>query len=133
MVARAVVGLSAVLATAALALAPGPSAPTTHVLAGDPAAADGTGPDSARRVVQGEVLAVLDGGRQLEASITLQWAPEVAAVDERARFATDGRTRLVPSDGGVASLRPGDPVQIVAVPRDGPGWQAVEVTKLDLD
>ena len=133
MVARSLIGLSAVVAVVALAFAANPSSPATHVVAADLPVEGEAVDSSSRRVVQGEVLAVRGDGRQLEAAITLQWAPQVSAVDERARFLTDGGTRLSPSDGGLASLRPGDPVQIVAVPRDGESWRAVEVTRLDID
>jgi hypothetical protein len=136
MLARSMVGLSGGVVVVALVLfADGPT-PATHVVAGGPRqerARSRPNEASSSRVLQGDVLAVGADGRQLEAAIALQWAPEVSAVAQREVFATDGRTRLNPAGGGVASLRPGDPVQIVAVPHAGEGWRAVEVTKIDLD
>lgn len=133
MVARSLVGLAAVVAVVALALAASPSPPATQVVAANLPTERENVDSEFRRVVQGEVLSVSDEGRELEAAITLQWAPQVSAVDERARFRTNRSTRVSPTDGGLASLRPGDPVQIVAMPRDAEGWHAVEVTILDID
>ncbi|MDQ4096250.1 MAG: hypothetical protein M3144_00045 [Actinomycetota bacterium] len=78
------------------------------------------------------MLAVRDEGRHLEAAITLQWAPRVSAVDERARFLTDGDTRLNPSTEASPHCA------LVTLFRSSPSprrrelaW--VEVTKLDIE
>lgn len=129
MVTRLVAGLTAVLGAAALAGgvdagARSPGGPT-RVEAGG-ASLEGAS------ILQGQVLAVSDDGRRLDARITLRWAPDVASLDERTRFATDPLTAVRPG-GRLTGLRPGDPVEIVALHDEGGGWRALEVTKVDLD
>ena len=120
MPARLVVGL----AVAVLMLAAGSMAA--------PAQAPRPNPSSSP-IFQGQVLEVDHQEQRTEVSVYLQWAPQFSAVPRRLRFLVDGGTRFTPESGGLASLSPGDEVQIVAVPAPGESWRALEVVELDLD
>ncbi len=90
-------------------------------------------PPPSSRILQGQVVAVDQETGQVEAAIFLQWAPDISAEPEQLTFHTDDTTVFGPVGGGIASLRPGEDVEVIVTPQDDGGWRAVEVVKIDLD
>lgn len=88
---------------------------------------------SADTVVHGTVASVDRTTSQLEVAVELVWRPGPRAAAETRRFTVGPGTRFVPGGATLATIRPGDAVQVAATAADRDTFTALEVSHLDLD
>lgn len=109
---------------------------STRVVSGAPDTGPRPPPASgpiADTIVQGSVLESDVATSELVVAVELIWRPGPRAASEVRRFGVGPTTRFVPAEATLASLRPGDSVQVAAKTLDVGAYQAVEVSHLDLD